>query len=284
MVERRVVELLGPGLHRVWTMSEVLAELSTPYQHVLIGRTAHGVTLFCDDERQSAEASQLVYHEALFVPAMLLADRVERVLVIGSSEGVISRLAISAGARLVDHVDIDTDAVRCCAEHLPYGYTTAELATAEQGTGSVRMHYRDGWEFVAGTSDRYDLVVVDLPDERPDAEVQHNRLYGAEFLDRCARVLTPGGVLTSQVGCPTLWRNETLHSAWRRFTGRFGTVAYYGCDEHEWAFLSARQDVLHDPPATMLARLDGRAYRPRTLDAAALLGGSVPPFSLRASR
>ena len=55
---------------------------------------------------------------------------------------------MSAGATHVDHVDIDREAVRLCAEHLPYGYTVDELLRAERGLGPVAMHYCDGWDFV----------------------------------------------------------------------------------------------------------------------------------------
>ena len=221
-------EPLGDGLLRRWRLGEVLWEGDTPYQRMLIARTAHGVTLFCDDERQSAELSQLVYHEALLVPALLLADRVRRVLVVGSSEGVVSQLAVAAGADAVDHVDIDRECVRRCAELLPYGYGVAELAAAEHGDGPVRVHYADGWDFLMGTAQRYDVVVVDLPDERPDAALaqqvaQHNRLYGVDFLRRCRDVLTDGGVLAYQAGCPTLWRNATLARSVARLTAASAT-------------------------------------------------------------
>ena len=127
----QIVEPMGEGLTRVWDVSEVVLDMRTDYQHVVIGRTSQGLSLFCDSERQSTEASQLVYHEALMVPPMLLADTVERVLIIGSSEGVASQLAIAYGAELVDHVDIDAETVRACAQHLPYGYTPEELTEAD---------------------------------------------------------------------------------------------------------------------------------------------------------
>ncbi|MFF5992806.1 spermidine synthase [Prauserella flavalba] len=282
-MSRQIVEPLGPGLTRVWEVSETILDTHTDFQHVVIGRTAQGVTLFCDDERQSTEQSQLVYHEALMVPPLLLAEQVRNVLIIGSSEGVVSRLAVAHGAELVDHVDIDHVTVRACAEHLPYGYSPAELAAAERGEGRVRVHYRDGFEFLAGTTNRYDVVVIDLPDENTDEQAQHNRLYEADFLRRCAGVLAPGGVVTCQAGCPTLWRNETLLAAWRRFTEVFGTVVYFGSDEHEWAFLSGRPDTVADPVGAMTARLAaGAGYRPASIDAEALRGCTVPPYSVRA--
>ena len=279
---REVVEGLGPGLTRHWALGAVHHEAKTPFQHVLIAETAHGTTLFCDDERQSAEATQLVYHEALFVPSALLAAGRERVLVIGSSEGVVSQLAVAAGARLVDHVDIDPDCVRACAEHLPYGYSVAELAAAERHEGPVRMHYGDGMEFVRETRSRYDIVVVDLPDERPDdPEAQLNRLYSASFLARCADLLADGGVVVSQAGSPALWRDATLRAARDRFHEVFAQVVPYVSDEHEWAFLTGRRVMGPDPVGEMTARLDDVGYRPASLDAEALRARSVLPFGLR---
>jgi spermidine synthase len=272
----RIVEPLGPGLSRVWDLSEVLADTRTAYQHVVIARTAHGLTLFCDDDRQSAETSQLIYHEALLIPALLLARAVDRVLIIGSSEGVLSQLAVAAGATHVDHVDIDREAVELCARHLPYGYTVDDLHTG----GPIHLHYTDGLRFVAESTARYDLVVIDLPDEHP-GPAQHNRLYEPDFLTRCRALLTPGGVVATQAGCPTLWRNHTLINSWRRFHTVFETVAYFGSPEHEWSFLFGLPHPLPDPTTHMLNRLPTLKYQPHTLDAEALHGATIAPFHVR---
>jgi diaminopimelate decarboxylase/spermidine synthase len=272
-----IAEPLAPGLTRIWDVSEVICDVDTEFQNLVIGRTHQGISLFSDGERQSTEFSQLVYHEALLVPALLLAGQIGRVLVIGSGEGVVSQQAVAAGATHVDHVDIDREAVRLCAQHLPYGYTVDELRRAETGSGAVAMHYRDGWEFVDSATEPYDIVVIDLPDERVEP-AQHNRLYDTDFLQRCASI---GRVVVGQAGCPTLWRNESLHSSWRRFRETFATVVYFGSDEHEWAFLSGLSDACDDPVATMTARLPTLPYRPLTIDAATLGAATVPPKSLR---
>jgi spermidine synthase len=281
---RQITEPMGPGLSRLWDVDEVLFEGRTRYQDVLIGRTAQGVSLFCDNERQSTEATQLTYHEALMMPAMLLARDVRRVLVIGSSEGVASELAVAAGAEVVDHVDIDEAAVRACAEYLPYGYTPESLATAENGGGPIRVHYRDGFAFLAeaaGRGDRYDVVVIDLPDENSDPAVQHNRLYGKDFLADCAGLLTENGVVTCQAGCPTMWRNETLLALWRRFHDTFETVVYYGSDEHEWAFLTGHNAQLAEPVSLMTQQLGEVDYTPSTIDDVALRSCTTPPLAVR---
>lgn len=282
---RVIVEPMAPGLTRSWHLSEVICDVRTEFQDLVIGRTEQGIALFSDGERQSTELSQLVYHEALLVPALLLADRIERVLVIGSGEGVVSQLAVAAGATHVDHVDIDREAVRLCAAHLPYGYSTDELRRAESGLGPVTVHYRDGWGFVDQSAVSYDIVVVDLPDERSEP-AQHNRLYDIDFLEKCRNI---GHVVVGQAGCPTLWRNETLRWSWQRFHETFDTVLYFGSDEHEWAFLSGMTGRCEsaqngaDPIAAMSARLRTLAYRPRTIDADSLVAGTVAPKTLRAN-
>ncbi|XVV01935.1 spermidine synthase [Actinosynnema sp. CA-248983] len=273
-------EPLAAGMTRLWDVDEVVVDTQTKFQHLVIARTSQGLSLFCDDDRQSTEFSQLTYHEALMVPALLLADRVDRVLVIGSSEGVVCQMAVAAGASVVDHIDIDEEAVKLCAEHLPYGYTLEELAAAEQGDGPVRVRYIDGYEYIRTTSERYDIVLVDLPDEREE-EAQHNRLYGEEFLAMCKALLTPGGVVVSQAGCQTMWRNTTLKRMWQRFNDVFATVAYYGSDEHEWAYLFGRADEVADPTALMTERLKECGYQPETIDDLALLGNSIPPYQVR---
>ncbi|PSL57884.1 spermidine synthase [Saccharothrix carnea] len=275
-------EPLAAGMTRHWDVEEVVVDTRTEFQHLVIARTAQGLSLFCDDDRQSTEFSQLTYHEALMVPALLLADRVDRVLVIGSSEGVVCQMAVAAGASVVDHIDIDAQAVRLCAEHLPYGYTLDELALAEKGEGPIHVRYIDGYEYIRTTSERYDIVLVDLPDEREE-EAQHNRLYGAEFLAMCKGLLTPGGVVVSQAGCQTMWRNTTLTRMWQRFNEVFGTVAYYGSDEHEWAYLFGRADEVADPTALMVERLAECGYQPETIDDLALVGNSIPPYLVRHS-
>ena len=122
---RTVTEPIAEGLTRRWELGRVHHVAHTGFQKVVVAQTAQGVTLFCDDERQSTEHTQLTYHEALFWPGALLARKLERVLIVGSSEGVASELAVAAGATRVDHVDIDTEVGAASAFVLPYAGVAA---------------------------------------------------------------------------------------------------------------------------------------------------------------
>lgn len=281
---RRIHEPVGNGLTRVWDLHEVIVDTRTPFQHMVIARTDQGVSLFSDDDRQSTEFSQLTYHEAMLVPGYALAEKLDRVLIVGSGEGVASQMSVAAGASIVDHVDIDQLEVELCAKHLPYGYSEADLAEAVAQTGPIKMHYADGWDFLAqaqARGERYDLICIDLPDERVE-DAQHNRLYEDEFLERCRALLAEGGVLAAQAGCQTMWRNETLERSWTRFHKLFPTVVPYVSDEHEWTFIFGTPKAIEDPVAKMTGTLPRLPYRAATVDERALIRGAIEPHALRA--
>lgn len=280
---RRIHEPVGEGLTRVWALQDVIVDTRTPFQHMVIAKTEQGVSLFSDEDRQSTEYSQLTYHEAMLVPGYALAAKLDKVLIIGSGEGVASQMSVAAGASLVDHVDIDQLEVELCAKHLPYGYTEADLAEAVAQTGPIKMHYADGWDFLAkaeAAGIRYDMIVIDLPDERVE-DAQHNRLYEDDFLLRCRALLADGGVLAAQAGCQTVWRNETLKRSWTRFHSLFDTVVPYVSDEHEWTFLFGVVEPVADPVAKMTATLGQLPYRAETIDEQALVRGAIEPRALR---
>jgi spermidine synthase len=280
---RRIHEPVGKGLTRVWDLHEVIVDTRTPFQHMVIARTDQGVSLFSDDDRQSTEFSQLTYHEAMLVPGYALAEKLDRVLIVGSGEGVASQMSVAAGASHVDHVDIDQLEVELCAKHLPYGYSESDLAEAVAQSGPIKMHYADGWDFLAqaqARGERYDLICIDLPDERVE-DAQHNRLYEDEFLERCRALLAEGGVLAAQAGCQTMWRNETLERSWTRFHKLFDTVVPYVSDEHEWTFIFGTPKAIEDPVAKMTATLPRLPYRAATVDERALVRGAIEPHALR---
>lgn len=272
----------------LWPLHEVVHEERTPFQDVLVARTPLGTTLFCDQNPQSAEVGQLAFHEAELVPALALAGERRRVLVIGCSEGVVPQIAARAGVEVVDHVDIDPDCVRICAEHLPYGFDADEVRRAEAGDGPIRLHYDDGARFVrdsAGTDRRYDVIVLDLPEE--DEDSPHSALYQREFLTRCRDLLAPGGVVSTHVSRPHLSLPAadsvaSFRRPWQAFGEVFATRAYFRSDEQPWAaIMLGRADEVADPVEVMTEQLDALAYRPRTLDALTLRRAACLPGALR---
>jgi spermidine synthase len=60
----------------------------------------------------------------------------------------------------------------------------------------ARVHNTDGRLFLKTTNDRYDVILVNLPDPQT---AQLNRYYTLEFFQEAARKLAPGGVFSFQL-------------------------------------------------------------------------------------
>ena len=98
----------------------------------------------------------------------------------------------------------------------------------------------DGLDFVRearGTEDRYDVVVLDLPEEQEDPQVSVNALYEEQFLRDCKELLN-GGVVSTHVSRQRLslptrirWRLRAAMATVRR--GLRHRV-YFRSDEQPW--------------------------------------------------
>lgn len=281
-----VIEQVAPGLTRTWALERVLYKTTSPFQDILIAVSSQGISLFCNSERQSTEAAQLAYHEAQVLPAVLLADKIDSVLVIGSTEGVASEIAVSAGAKNVIHVDIDEQCLFACSEFLPYGYTKDQLRNAREKIGPVHVVVQDGLEYVKSALQsglKFDVIVVDLPDEDVHCRGQQCRLYDADFLRMLSDLLSPGGAVISQAGNCCLWRQETLIRSWVRANAIFPCVVYFGSDEHDWSWIVARNDSCDDAVRRMREKLATLPYQPQYIDEASLVRSTITPKSLRDS-
>lgn len=280
-----VQEEIAPGLIRSWQLNEVLFEATTPYQKMIIGRGAQGMSLFCNQERQSTELSQQIYHEAQFYPAALIAKSVERVLIIGSSEGVVTELARETGATEVVHVDIDEDCVRACAKYLPYGYSEDDVQAYLQGKEGVTLTFQDGFTYVREAlrqGKTFDVIVMDLPDEQAcDESAQQNRLYDDAFLQDLSKILTPEGAFITQAGCSTFWRNESLKKAWKRMGQVFKSCTYFEMEEHDWSWIIGANFECKNPIERMKTRLKELQIQPSFIDEISINKSTILPISLR---
>lgn len=280
-----IKESIGQGISRVWELEEVIYNEKTLYQEVTIARTAQGISLFCDNERQSVEESQIIYHEGQIIPAALFCGDINNVLIIGSSEGVISKLAIELGAKKVTHVDIDGQCVDACAKYLPYGYTIDEVKLAKENIGQIHLIIGDGYKYIDDAlirQDKYDIIVLDLPDEQEDS-AQQNRLYSSEFNNKIKQLLTPEGVYISQAGCTTYWRNTTLKKSIRRFQDSFNSTVFFEMEEQNWAWLVGANFECNNIAERMTNKLKNLAYKPKFIDGNSIIKAITLPMSLRAS-
>ena len=137
-----------------------------------------GLLIFTTEDIQSAE-------EAANVP-LLEHPAPSRVLLLGGGVGGVIRemLKYNTVSR-IDYVELDPELITLSQRVLPLKYVI-DLDDAR-----VAIHYTDGRRFLEETSDRYDVVAMQIP---PPYTAQLNRFYTKEFFELVRSHLRAGGV------------------------------------------------------------------------------------------
>ena len=173
-------------LKAVWKPLDLVDAEDTPYGKLTVVRNEEQVTLYDNGlavfSRPDVGAAEDAVHFA-----MLQRDGIRRVLLIGgTASGCVEEVLKHPGVR-VDCVELDPAVVRLARRHLP------APALAALDDPRVRLFTRDGRAFLERTSERYDAILLDLPDP---ATTQVNRYYTREFFAEVRKKLAPGGVLS----------------------------------------------------------------------------------------
>ena len=226
-------------------------QAQTPFANVVLATCpGYGKTLFLDNEIQSSEKDEAVYHECLVHPAMATATSRQSVLVIGGGEGATVREVLRwSDVETVTWIDIDGDLVDLCRKHL--GWAEESMYTDPRVTykaEDIRAFFK------SSASSAYDVIFVDLPD--PDTEenpCDETCLQNVTFWHELGRCLKPEGVFATHCGPvgPSQQRSDGLQ--WIRDASVMGVrdtlqdydpAPYHVCIpsfQSDWGFLLSRQ-------------------------------------------
>ncbi|MFI7074683.1 polyamine aminopropyltransferase [Micromonospora sediminicola] len=159
-----------------------------------VGHTDTDLRLFLNGDLQFSSVDEYRYHEALVHPAMRGPHG--DVLVLGAGDGLAAREILKyPDVRSVTLVDLDP-AVVALARSEPQ---LRELNRRSLTDPRVRVLNLDAFGWLRTATERFDVVVADLPD--PD-ETATAKLYTVEFYALVRPVLAPGGRLVVQSGSP----------------------------------------------------------------------------------
>lgn len=158
------------------------------------------LSLFIDGDLQFDSRDERLYHEALVLPALAIAEKrttcLLKTLVVGGGDGLAAReLLKSSRVLTIDLVDYDARVLQLARN---------ELATMnESSLSATRVNSRceDAWEFVNHISENetYDLVVVDLTVPQ---DVDGARFHTIEWYQMVSRVLSPNGIIAINGASP----------------------------------------------------------------------------------
>ena len=154
--------------------SLVVTRLGSQYNFI-----SNGVVLFSTHDAQGTE--ETVHF------AMAQRPRARRVLLISGGVSGTAKEVLKYGVDAVDYVELDPLIIDVARQYLPESLNDDR----------IRVINTDGRLFVKQTSQRYDVVIVDVPDPSTS---QLNRFYTREFFREVRRTLTDDGVLSISLG------------------------------------------------------------------------------------
>lgn len=188
-------EPLGKGLRVIFEVDEVIVEGRSDFQHMMVAETpAYGRALFLDRLIQSAESDEMLYHEPLIHPAMVIHGGPKRVLVAGAGEGASMReLLRHPSVESILAVDLDRVVIEACREHLPAWHA------GSFDDPRVELRFEDIQDTLAkAEAGSFDAVILDITD--PVEAGPSVDLFTVRFYREVARVLADDGVVVLQAG------------------------------------------------------------------------------------
>jgi spermidine synthase len=241
-------------------ISRTIASRQTRFQFMEIMEThSYGKVLVLDGRIQSSQADEFIYHEVLVQPGLLAHPAPRRAMVIGGGEGATVR-EILRHRSITDclMVDIDDEVVAECKRHLP------EMHRGAFDDPRTRLLHEDARAYLEKTSDRFDLIVIDLVE--PLEEGPACLLFTREFYTLVRDRLTSDGVMTMQAGMTKVNELSFFGAVHRTLEGVFPVVAPYqgfiSCFGTPWGFILAskgadpRRQTAGEVDRLIAARLD----------------------------
>ncbi len=190
----------------------------SPFQAVEVHDSAAFGKLFrLDGHFMTSEKDEFFYHENLVHPAAITHPRPERALIIGGGDG-------GSAEELLKYPSI-TSVLLCEIDLAVVDIARKYLRNVHRGAlddARLTLKIEDGFAFVRSTTERYDLIVLDLTDPGGPS----TPLYTADFYRACAARLSPLGAMTLHVASPVA-HPERIRNGLARLREAFPIVTPY---------------------------------------------------------
>lgn len=191
-----------------WRGYKLLAERTSRYSHLALAQTGSLTSLF-ENGLISAHFPDPAAYEELVHWALLAHPTPRRILIIaGAASGSLAEILKHPVAQ-VDYLELDPVVV----ELLKPALGARDRASLEDPR--VRLIHQDGRRWLAHTSERYDIILLQLPEP---LNAQINRLYTFESFQLIRARLSPAGLFAftipsseNYLSPETLYFNASLY-------------------------------------------------------------------------
>lgn len=214
---------------------EIVHAETTPYQRIVVTRWRDDLRLFLNGNLQFSSHDEYRYHEALVHPGLSALPGARRVLVLGGGDGLAVREILKyPNIDSVTLVDLDAEMTRL--------FSTSPTLTALNGgsltDARVKVINADALQWLEGSQDYFDFIVVDFPDPNNFAL---GKLYTSAFYRLLEKRLSANGLIVVQSTSPLHARQSfwcvvaTLEDVGFKTAPYHALVPSFG----EWGFILA---------------------------------------------
>lgn len=240
--------LTGWSERRLFGDDVVHAE-TTPYQRIVVTRWQDDTRLYLNGNLQFSSRDEHRYHEALVHPVMAALPQAREVLILGGGDGLGLREVLKyPQLRQVTLVDLDARMTTLFRDSAPL----AALNGGALADPRVRIVNADAAQWLEATRERWDAILVDLPDP---SNFGLGKLYSVPFYRLLAQRTRPHALVAVQSTSPyyaprAYWSVErTLQEAGWTVQPYHAYVPSFG----EWGFMLASHGPYTPPDAIPVA-------------------------------
>ncbi|GFR37859.1 spermidine synthase [Insulibacter thermoxylanivorax] len=224
-------------------IKEVLFEEQSKYQHVMVlDSYTFGPMLVLDGIVQTTSRDGFIYNEMISHVPLAYHPNPRNVLIIGGGDlGAAREAAKHEKVERVDLIEIDETVVRASQLHMP------EVSGGTEISPKIRIHYRDGVEYVKNLKAEYDVIIVDSSDPIGPAV----ELFSEAFYQNVHRALKDDGIMTCQSESPIFYQ-DIMAKSYNRIAGIFPHTKMYTAVVPTypggfWTFTLGAKQALPDP-------------------------------------
>lgn len=176
-------------------LKDILYVGQSEYQEIQVLDTYEfGRVLILENTYQTSERDEFIYHELISHPALFTHGNPKKVLVIGGGDGGTVREVLKhKSVEKIDFVELDGQVVEVAKKFLP-------TLSCEIDNEKVNTIITDGIKYVAETTEKYDVILVDCPDPVGPAA----GLFEKEFYNNLFKCLNEDGIMVQQTESPLL--------------------------------------------------------------------------------
>lgn len=225
----------------------VIESKTSPFQRIVLTESKSGfLNGYINGQLQFSSIDEYIYHEVLVHPAMLMAKKKERVLILGGGDGLALREVLKYDqVKQVTLVDIDEVMIKLATENESlkrlnqnafadvrvfkkvfssknsleenleqevfwndFSLFPVKSQAEENGfVDKVLVYTIDAKLFLEQIDKRYDVVILDFPDPQ---NIELAKLYSLSFYILLSKKLNEGAVITQQATSPMLTKDTFL--------------------------------------------------------------------------